>query len=120
MDCGGRIWRWSRYSTSTILFLVNFIEAIHKTVSTLYGFFLAMVLYPEVQRKAQAELDSVIGQDRLPTLEDREQLPFIEAVVKETLRWNTVTPLGAPRAVVEDDVYDGWLIPAGTSSTNIY
>lgn len=54
-------------------------------MSTLYGFYLAMVLYPDVQRRAQTELDSVVGTDRLPCLEDREKLPYINALVKELL-----------------------------------
>lgn len=53
-----------------------------------------MVLYPDVQRRAQSELDAVLGQDRLPTFDDRPSLLFIDAIVLETLRWNVVTPLG--------------------------
>lgn len=53
-----------------------------------------MLTHPGVQRKAQAELDSVIGTDRLPTLKDRESLPFIDAILKETLRWMPAAPLG--------------------------
>ena len=53
-----------------------------------------MVLHPEVQRKAQEELDAVVGTDRLPSLVDRENLPYVESVMKETLRWHPVTPLG--------------------------
>ena len=58
-------------------------------------FLVAMLLYPNVQQKAQDELDSVIGRDRLPTFEDRPRLPFIDAMCKEVLRWRLVTPLGA-------------------------
>jgi len=58
-------------------------------------FFVAMLLYPDIQQKARDELDSVIGRDRLPTFEDRPRLPFIDAVCKEILRWRPVTPLGA-------------------------
>lgn len=58
------------------------------------SFFLAMVLYPGVQAKAQAELDSVIGSGRLPDYNDRPSLPYINAIVKEVLRWNPVAPLG--------------------------
>ena len=65
-----------------------------QTVSAIYTFFLAMTLFPEAQRTAQAELDSVIGGDRLPTLRDREELPYMEALVKEVLRWQPVTPIG--------------------------
>ena len=56
--------------------------------------FVAMLLYPDIQKKAQEELDSVIGRDRLPTFEDRPRLPFVEAVYKEALRWRPVTPVG--------------------------
>jgi cytochrome P450 len=52
-----------------------------------------MMLYPEVQRKAQEEIDKVIGNDRLPTMADQASLPYLGAVVKEVLRWNPVTPL---------------------------
>lgn len=74
-----------------------------------------MVLYPDVQRRARQELDTVVGRDRLPSLLDREagQLPYLEAVVKETLRWNSVAPLGAPHVCTEEDQYRGYRIPKG-------
>ncbi|KAJ2927403.1 hypothetical protein H1R20_g9694, partial [Candolleomyces eurysporus] len=78
------------------------------------GLILALANNPEVQRKARAEIDSVVGSDRLPTVTDRENLPYVHAVVKEINRWHSVTPLGAPRASVEDDEYDGYFIPKGT------
>ena len=53
-----------------------------------------MALYPEVQKKAQAEIDAVIGPDRLPDFQDRPSLPYINAVVKESMRWHLVAPLG--------------------------
>jgi cytochrome P450 len=56
--------------------------------------FLAMALYPEVQKKAQAEIDAVVGPDRLPDFQDRSSLPYINAIVKESARWNLVVPLG--------------------------
>jgi cytochrome P450 len=59
------------------------------------SFFLALLLFPEVQERAQAELDSVISRDRLPTYDDKPRLPYIEAMSKELLRWHMVTPLGA-------------------------
>lgn len=52
-----------------------------------------MTMYPDVQKRAQAELDCLVGNDRLPSFEDREQLPYINALVKETLRWNPAIPL---------------------------
>jgi cytochrome P450 len=54
-----------------------------------------MTLHPDAQRKAQAELDVVIGSDSLPTLEDRSRLPYVNALVKEVFRWQPVTPLGS-------------------------
>jgi len=72
-----------------------------QTTSTLMTFALAMVLYPDVQRRAQAEIDSVIGGDRLPTFEDRASLPYIESILRETLRWHPIVPLGnLPHCVV--------------------
>ncbi len=53
-----------------------------------------MSCFPDVQRKAQAELDAVIGPDRIPTLEDRERLPYLNAVYLEILRWIPVAPMG--------------------------
>jgi len=87
------------------------------TYSTLMVFFLAMVLYPDVQAQAQAEIDSVIGNGlpRLPHWDDRSLLPFVEAVVKETLRWHPVVPLGLPHATVDDDIYEGYYIPKGST-----
>jgi hypothetical protein len=60
----------------------------------MHSLFLILVLFPQVQRRAQAELDVVIGRDRLPTLDDRPRLPYIEALCKELMRWNMVTPIG--------------------------
>ena len=57
--------------------------------------FLAMALYPEVQKKAQAEIDAVVGSHRLPDFEDRPSLPYINAIVKELMRWHLILPLCA-------------------------
>ncbi|KAK7695652.1 hypothetical protein QCA50_000288 [Cerrena zonata] len=85
------------------------------TVSAIYSFFLAMTLHPELQRKATREIDEVIGTDRLPTLADREQLPYINALMKEVLRFNPVANLGIPHQTTQDDTYAGYSIPKGTS-----
>ena len=63
-------------------------------MSSAMAFFLAMVLNPDVQRKAQMELDQVVGPHRLPDFADQPSLPYVDAIVKETLRWNPVVPLG--------------------------
>ncbi|KAL4959505.1 cytochrome P450 [Aspergillus stella-maris] len=83
------------------------------TVSTLSTFFLAMSLYPEVQKRAQQELDAVLGSATLPTFVDRPKLPYIEAIVKEALRWHPVAPMGIPHMCSKDDVYEGLRIPGG-------
>lgn len=73
-----------------------------------------MILFPEVQQKAQEELDRVVGTDRLPSFADRSSLPYIDAVVKEVLRWHPVSPMGVPHVASEDNVHNGMFIPKGT------
>ncbi|KAI5116720.1 hypothetical protein M0805_000829 [Coniferiporia weirii] len=85
------------------------------TVTVLSTFFLAMVLHPDVQRRAHEELDRIIGKDNLPTIEDEPNLPYINAICSETLRWQTGGPLGVAHSSEEDDVYNGYFIPAGTT-----
>ncbi|KLO09949.1 cytochrome P450 [Schizopora paradoxa] len=85
------------------------------TIGTaLETFVLAMTLYPDVLRKAQKEIDSVIGHDRLPVLADMASLPYVEALVKETLRWNVILPLALPHVTLEDNEYRGYFIPKGS------
>ncbi|EPS96213.1 hypothetical protein FOMPIDRAFT_1032524 [Fomitopsis schrenkii] len=77
------------------------------------SFFLMMAVYPEVQSKAQAELDAVISRDRLARIEDRSSLPYIEALIKELHRFRPITPL-APHTTLVDDEYKGYRIPKGS------
>jgi hypothetical protein len=70
-----------------------------------------MALFPDVQRKAQEEIDRVFGKAYFPTMADRSKLPYVDAVAKEALRWHTVANLGVPHRTDEDDVVDGFLIP---------
>ena len=79
---------------------------------------LALVLHPEVQRRAQAEIDSVVGRERLPDFED--PLPYIEAVCREISRWGVVVPLGVARATYTDDVHKDWNIPKGVADDTAY
>ena len=72
-----------------------------QVVSAIHAFFLAMVLYPEVQAKAKAELDAVVGSERLPCFNDRDSLSYINAVWKEVLRWHSIAPLGTTCAPVD-------------------
>jgi hypothetical protein len=85
------------------------------TVSSIKGCILAMMLFPSVQRKAQAEIDTVIGDGRLPRFEDRERLPYVNALVKETLRWLPVTPLGAAHVTETEIYHSGFRIPNGAN-----
>jgi cytochrome P450 len=63
-------------------------------MSAIATFFLAMSLYPDVQRKAQKELDTVLGPGKIPTFADRESLPYIDAIYREVMRWHPAIPLG--------------------------
>ena len=63
---------------------------------------------------AQAELDEVVGSARPPTFADIPSLPYIRAMVKETLRWSLTVPFGVPHATSADDWYKGMFIPKGT------
>ncbi|KAE9398795.1 cytochrome P450 [Gymnopus androsaceus JB14] len=83
------------------------------TAVTFCVFFLVMAMFPEVQNRAQAELNSVVGQDRLPSFEDRDRLPYVEAVCKEVMRYHAVAPNGVPHCTVREDVHDGMFIPKG-------
>ena len=64
-----------------------------QTPSSIETFVLAMLKQPEAQRKAQIEIDTVVGSSRLPDFDDQEQLPYVSALVKEVLRWHPVIPL---------------------------
>jgi len=108
-------------------------RSIVKTSSAIKSFFLAATLHPEVVRLAQQELEEVLGGERLPDFSDMPRLPYISAIVKEVLRWRPPTPLGAsscqvmlsvnltrlatgsPNRLMEDDVYKGQFIPAGST-----
>ncbi|KAK0469619.1 cytochrome P450 [Desarmillaria tabescens] len=94
---------------------VAFAAGADTTVSTIVSVILAFVLYPEVQAKAQAELDAVVGPNRLPNFDDRPQLPYIDAVLMEALRWNPVVPMGIDHRSRQEDIYRGYYIPAGTT-----
>lgn len=85
--------------------------------ATMTTFMLAMTVYGDkVLPKAQEELDRVVGRNRSPTWSDEENLPYIRAVVKEAFRWRPVAVLGGtPHANTEDDYYNGYFIPKGST-----
>lgn len=73
-----------------------------------------MIKYPEVQKKAQLELDGVLGAGQLPSFGDEATLPYLSAIVNECLRWEIVVPFAIPHRTTKDDEYRGYHIPAGT------
>jgi cytochrome P450 len=84
------------------------------TASTISSFILAMALNPEQQKKAQKEIDSFTRGVRLPDFGDKSSLPYLHCILTETLRWAPAAPTGVPHRVMEDDVYKGYDIPAGS------
>lgn len=93
--------------------------------SALLIFFLAMVLFPDAQQKAQDEIDTVIGLDRLPTFADRKSLPYVSALVYEILRWHPSIPLGmqisllliSPSDELEQEYLTPWPLTTCTKVT---
>ncbi|TRM63939.1 cytochrome P450 [Schizophyllum amplum] len=84
------------------------------TFDTLTTFVFGIVNYPDVQARARAELDRVVGPDRMPDFADRDNLPYVERVMYESFRFWPVTPLGPPHKSTEDDMYNGMFIPKGS------
>jgi len=84
------------------------------SVATMTTFILAMVRNPEMFRKAQEEMDRVVGTDRLPDAEDWESLSYLGCIYKEALRWACPAPLAMPHMCTKSDVYRDWEIPKGS------
>ncbi|KAJ3740433.1 cytochrome P450 [Lentinula detonsa] len=84
------------------------------TVTALQSFIWAMLMNPDVQTKAQHELDQVLGVGNLPSFNEEASLPYITAVVRETLRFNPVAPIAVPHQLTEDDIYEGFFLPKGS------
>ncbi|KLO10252.1 cytochrome P450 [Schizopora paradoxa] len=84
------------------------------TLTAVMNLILAVLQFPDTLRRAQEEIDRVVGTDRLPTFEDRENLPYINAMCTEVMRWEVVGPLALPRCTSQDDEFRGYHIPAGT------
>ncbi|KAJ7649568.1 cytochrome P450 [Mycena polygramma] len=84
------------------------------SVAALSTFYLAMALYPDIQATAQAELDKVLTDGRLPQLSDRASLPYLECLMREVLRWKPLAPIGIPHLSIKDDIYRDYHIPSGS------
>ncbi|KAF5335273.1 hypothetical protein D9758_016229 [Tetrapyrgos nigripes] len=99
---------------------VAYLGGSDSSVTLMLSIILNLLLHPEIQEKAQAELDSVLGQDgsqarRLPDYSDRPFLSYIDAIIDEVMRLQPITPLAAPHRVMEHDIYEGYWIPKGST-----
>lgn len=86
---------------------------IDTTATTLEWLIYIMVNYPDTQRKVQEELDSVVGPNRLPTYSDRKQMPYLNAVILELMRWKHFAPFGLPHMTLNETEVMGYSIPKG-------
>ncbi|KAI0055995.1 cytochrome P450 [Artomyces pyxidatus] len=91
-----------------------FVAGAETTASSLAWWLVAMLEYPAVQARAQAELDAVVGRERAPTFSDMPALPYVRAMVKELVRWRPVLALGLPHCTTQDEWYAGMFIPKGS------
>ncbi|KAG9313182.1 cytochrome P450 [Chiua virens] len=76
---------------------------------------MAAACYPDAQARVQDELDDVVGSERVPTFEDWDMLPQLQAFVLEALRWRPVTPQGFAHRATKDIIWKGQCIPAGAT-----
>ncbi|KAG6070738.1 hypothetical protein E4U33_004050 [Claviceps sp. LM78 group G4] len=91
-----------------------FVGGTHTIASSLRSMLLALILYPDVQRRAQQEIDEVLSSsDRLPEFQDRDHLPYVNALIKEMYRWMPIVPVGTTHVTEEEMVFSGYRIPKG-------
>ncbi|CZT07896.1 related to cytochrome P450 CYP2 subfamily [Rhynchosporium agropyri] len=86
----------------------------YTTASTLHFVVLGLLTQPDMQKLAQAELDAIVGNDRSLTYADQAEVPFIDAIIKEVLRWRPSAVFGMPHATSETDVYKSYHFQKGT------
>ncbi|KAF7310098.1 Cytochrome P450 [Mycena indigotica] len=87
----------------------------HTTSSAIATFLLLISSHAQVQARAREEIDRVVGRGRLVNSDDRAAMPYLAAILKETLRWAPPVPQGLRHAVIQDDIYNGYLIPKGSA-----
>ncbi|OAX43366.1 cytochrome P450 [Rhizopogon vinicolor AM-OR11-026] len=93
--------------------LTGYLAGTETSASAVYTFIMAMALYPDVQARARAEINKVVGHDRIPSIDDRASLPYLDAILYEVLRWCPPLPLGIAHVTSKDDIYNGYFIPKG-------
>ncbi|KAF5879687.1 putative cytochrome p450 protein [Botrytis fragariae] len=103
--------------TNTRLYTTAMNEAagIGTTTTALEIAILAMLHYPECLQRVKAEIDAVVGKDRMPIFEDQQSLPYLGAFIRETLRWRLVTLAGIAYSSTQGYTYKGMLIPKDAS-----
>ncbi|XP_029018465.1 cytochrome P450 2U1 [Betta splendens] len=106
----------SSFSEDYLFYIIGdlFIAGTDTTTNSVLWIILYMVLYPEIQGKVQAELDRVVGNNRVPSLTDKGRLPFTEATIMEVQRLAVVVPLAIPHMASETTEFRGYTIPKGT------
>ncbi|KZT39793.1 cytochrome P450 [Sistotremastrum suecicum HHB10207 ss-3] len=93
---------------------MTYLAGADTTVASIDTFIIAMIHHPEIQLEAQKTIDELLQGERLPTFEDRASLPYVEAILREVLRWKPVLPGGVPHCVIQDDEYRGMSIASGS------
>jgi len=94
--------------------LSGYLAGSETSVAAIHTFILAMILYPDIQSRARAEINQVVKHDKVLSINDRASLPYLDAILREVLRWYPTLPLGVAHMVSEDDVFEGYFIPKGT------
>jgi cytochrome P450 len=120
-------WTWAREATKAqehvgrmsdaeIAYLVGTMNegGIETTPSSLRTAIKAILLHPAAMQRAQKEIDDIIGPNRLPTFEDMSQMPYVNALIKEVLRWQPLLPMGVPHSTPTNEEYMGYRIPKGS------
>ncbi|KAM6963010.1 cytochrome P450 2J2-like [Aplochiton taeniatus] len=101
---------------SLVVCTLDLFEAGTESAATTIRWALVYIMnYPEIQEKVHAEIDRVIGQSRQPTMADRPNLPYTDAVIHEVQRMGNIVPLGFPKMASKDSTLGGYFIPKGTA-----
>ncbi|XP_069489447.1 cytochrome P450 2A13-like isoform X2 [Ambystoma mexicanum] len=106
----------TEYSMKNLIFsALSLFMAGTETVSTTIKHSLLLIKkHPEIEARVLAEIDSVIGRDRLPTILDRSRMPYTDAAIHEIQRFSDILPFGVPHIVIRDTKFRGFMLPKGT------